>query len=273
MGRIASPLLLQVVALCCAVAMVKGYDHHEGGEGGERRGRERMFMLRHMKRVVRTDAGEMKVVRGSHGWISDMPNIHVGFVTMKPNSLFIPQYLDSDLILFIRRGEARVGSIYKDELIEKRLNCGDVYRIPAGSTFYLVNIVDGQQLHVICSIEKSDSIGWGTFQDVLNFNQFSSNLTIEEQQQLLKYLPSVDTARLPDSLKSMFASPKFKENISSFQKLHGEGVFNLSLSEDRKCSSINEGSVVQGGPNAIANGNSTNVKRMRGQLQNSPGPF
>ncbi|KAG5535595.1 hypothetical protein RHGRI_023381 [Rhododendron griersonianum] len=106
--------------------------------------------------------------------------------------------------------------------------------------------------------------------DVLNFNQFSSNLTIEEQQQLLKYLPSVDTARLPDSLKSMFASPQFKENISSFQKLHGEGVFNLSLSEDRKCSSINEGSVVQGGPNAIANGNSTNVKRMRGQLQNSP---
>ncbi|KAG5563307.1 hypothetical protein RHGRI_005901 [Rhododendron griersonianum] len=110
-------------------------------------------------------------------------------------------------------------------------------------------------------------------QDVLNFNQFSSNLTIEEQQQLLKYLPSVDTARLPDSLKSMFASPQFKENISSFQKLHVEGVFNLSLSEDRKCSSINEGSVVQGGPNAIANGNSTNVKRMRGQLQNSLGVY
>ncbi|XP_058202322.1 vicilin-like seed storage protein At2g28490 [Rhododendron vialii] len=164
MGRIASALLLLVLALCCAVAMVKGYNHHEGGEGGERRGRERMFLLRDMKRVVRTEAGEMKVVRSTHGWISDWPNIHVGFVTMEPNSLFIPQYLDSDLILFIRRGEARVGSIYRDELIEKRLNCGDLYRISAGSTFYLVNTADGQQLHVICSIEKSDSIGWGTFQ-------------------------------------------------------------------------------------------------------------
>ncbi|KAI8531417.1 hypothetical protein RHMOL_Rhmol11G0135100 [Rhododendron molle] len=70
----------------------------------------------------------------------------------------------------------------------------------------------------------------------------------------------------------MFASPQFKENISSFQKLHVEGVFYLSLSEDRKCCSVNEGSVVQGGPNAIANGNSTNVKRLRdGQLQNFPG--
>ncbi|KAF7152481.1 hypothetical protein RHSIM_Rhsim01G0219500 [Rhododendron simsii] len=68
--------------MCYAGATVRGYDHHEGGEGGERRERKRMFLLRDMKRVVRTDAGEMKVVRGSHGWISDMPNIHVGFVTM-----------------------------------------------------------------------------------------------------------------------------------------------------------------------------------------------
>ncbi|KAH7863319.1 hypothetical protein Vadar_016091 [Vaccinium darrowii] len=154
MGRIPSALLvLVVVAMCCAVAMANGE--------GER---ERMFLLQDMKRVVKTDAGEMKVARSSKGWISDRPNIHVGFVTMEPNSLFIPQYLDSDLILFVRRGEARVGSIYRDELIERRLKNGDVYRIPAGSIFYLVNTADGQRLQIICSIEKSDSIGWGTFQ-------------------------------------------------------------------------------------------------------------
>ncbi|KAF7132562.1 hypothetical protein RHSIM_Rhsim09G0035300 [Rhododendron simsii] len=156
MGRITSALLLLVVAaMCYTAAMASGE--------GERTTEER-FLLRDMKQVVKTDAGEMKVVRGSKGWISDMPNIHVGFVTMEPNSLFIPQYLDSDLILFIHRGEARIGSIYKDELIERRLKSGDVYRIPAGSTFYAVNTADGQQLHVICSVEKSDSIGWGTFQ-------------------------------------------------------------------------------------------------------------
>ncbi|KAF7152668.1 hypothetical protein RHSIM_Rhsim01G0220000 [Rhododendron simsii] len=140
--------------MCYAVAVASC----EGERSEER------FVLRDVKRVVKTDAGEMKVVRGSKGCISEWPNIHVGFVTMEPNSLFIPQYLDSDLILFIGRGEARIGSIYKDELIERRLKSGDVYRIPAGSTFYLVNTADGQQLDVICSIEKSDSIGWGTFQ-------------------------------------------------------------------------------------------------------------
>ncbi|KAH7863448.1 hypothetical protein Vadar_017646 [Vaccinium darrowii] len=162
MGRNPSALLVLVlVAMCCAVAMARGSHHDQHHEGRER---EKTFLLQDMKRVVKTDAGEMKVVRGSKGWISDLPNIHVGFVTMEPDSLFIPQYLNSDLILFIRRGEARVGSIYKDELIERRLRDGDVYRIPAGSTFYLVNTADSQRLQIICSIEKSDSMGWGTFQ-------------------------------------------------------------------------------------------------------------
>ncbi|GFZ02054.1 GATA transcription factor 26 [Actinidia rufa] len=138
--------------------------------------------------------------------------------------------------------------------------------------------------------------------DVLDFDQFARNLTKEEQQQLLKYLPYADTTALPDSLKSMFASPQFKENISSFQKLHAEGVFDLSLSgvkvedcrtlkrltlgnltkskwveqynllKDVKSKSSNGGFVVPGGPKAFASGNSTNVKRLRdGQYPNFPG--
>lgn len=138
--------------------------------------------------------------------------------------------------------------------------------------------------------------------DIVNFDEFTGHLTNEEQQQLLKYLPSVDTARLPDSLKSMFASPQFEDNLSSFQKLLAEGVFDLSFSsvkaeecstlnrlalcnlskskwveqynllKDGKCRSANRGSVVQGGSNAIASGKPTNVKRLRdGQPQSFPG--
>ncbi|KAL2488863.1 RmlC-like cupins superfamily protein [Forsythia ovata] len=83
---------------------------------------------------------------------------------MEPKSLFIPQYLDSSLILFIRRGEARIGHIYKDELVEKRLKTGDIYRIAAGLAFYLINTAEGQRLHIICSIDTSDSLGFHSFQ-------------------------------------------------------------------------------------------------------------
>lgn len=61
-------------------------------------------------------------------------------------------------------GEVKVGLIYKDELAERRMKGGDVYRIPAGSVFYMVNVGEGQRLQIICSIDKSESLSYGTFQ-------------------------------------------------------------------------------------------------------------
>ncbi|CAA0823176.1 RmlC-like cupins superfamily protein [Striga hermonthica] len=171
-------LALLVVLVAAAAVAAAGYKEDERerwegeGEGGGREGRKggEWFLLQESKQVVRTDAGEMRVVRGGRGggraalgW-GAAPPMHIGFITMEPRSLFIPQYLDSTLILFIRTGEAKVGHIYKDELVEKTLRIGDIYRIESGSAFYLVNTGEGQRLHVICSIDTSDSLGWHTFQ-------------------------------------------------------------------------------------------------------------
>ncbi|GMP98670.1 hypothetical protein CsSME_00046472 [Camellia sinensis var. sinensis] len=164
--------VLVLVVMCYAVAMVGGYEveggrRERGGGGGGRRerGKEEMFLLPEMRHVVKTDAGEMKMVKGFGGRRATMERpMHVGFITMEPKSLFIPQYLDSNFILFLRKGEAKIGSIYKDEMVEKRLKSGDVYRIPAGSAFYLVNTGEDQRLHIVCSIDKPETFGWGHFQ-------------------------------------------------------------------------------------------------------------
>ncbi|KAG8659513.1 hypothetical protein MANES_02G044400v8 [Manihot esculenta] len=130
--------------------------------------------------------------------------------------------------------------------------------------------------------------------DILNFEEFARYLTNEEQQQLLKYLPLVDTAKLPESIRSMFDSPQFKENISSFQQLLGEGVFDLSLSgvktEDcntlkkltlsnlskskwmelyhqlKKCRNTTGKSLVGRGPDVIPSNNLITAKRSRDSL-------
>ncbi|CAN6579565.1 unnamed protein product [Malus baccata var. baccata] len=65
--------------------------------------------------------------------------------------------------------------------------------------------------------------------DILNFEEFTRQLTNEEQQQLLKHLPAVDVVKFPYSLKSMFDSPQFRENLTSFQQLLAEGVFDISF--------------------------------------------
>ncbi|KAL3616415.1 hypothetical protein CASFOL_039805 [Castilleja foliolosa] len=164
---------LLAAALVLLVATVSCYEDErerwEGeGEGGGREGRkgDDWFLLQDTKHVIRTDAGDMTVVRGGGGRSAVVrpPPMHIGFITMEPKSLFIPQYLDSTLILFVRTGEAKVGYIYKDELVERTLKTGDIYRIEAGSTFYLVNTAEGQRLHCICSIDTSDSLGLNTFE-------------------------------------------------------------------------------------------------------------
>ncbi|XP_028772896.1 GATA transcription factor 26 [Neltuma alba] len=64
--------------------------------------------------------------------------------------------------------------------------------------------------------------------DVVNSEVFFTNMTNEDQQKLLKCLPAVDTAKLPDSLKTMFNSFQFRKNLTYFQQLLGEGVFDTS---------------------------------------------
>ena len=74
----------------------------EREEEREFRSKER-FLLEDSKRVIETEAGEMRVIRSPASRILDRP-MHIGFITMEPKSLFVPQYLDSSLILFVRRG-------------------------------------------------------------------------------------------------------------------------------------------------------------------------
>lgn len=138
--------------------------------------------------------------------------------------------------------------------------------------------------------------------DVLNLEEFERHITNDEQQQLLKYLPSIDTVAIPDSLKRMFDSPQFAEDLSAFQKLLAEGVFNFSTSlgksecngnlkrlvlrnltrsswvehynllKDVKCENSPGSAFVAARPAAVASAQSMKGKRSRdGQFQNYSG--
>lgn len=121
-----------------------------------------LFLMQNSKSVVKTHAGELRLFKNNDDRFLDR-HMHIGLLNMEPRSLFIPQYLDSNLIIFVRRGVAKLGFIYGDELEERRIKTGDLYVIPAGTVFYLVNIGEGQRLHVICSFDPSTSLG-DTFQ-------------------------------------------------------------------------------------------------------------
>ncbi|XP_068649969.1 GATA transcription factor 26-like [Aristolochia californica] len=83
--------------------------------------------------------------------------------------------------------------------------------------------------HVLRS--SSSPLGFIDLREVVSFEEFMKHLNPDEQQQLMKFLPSVDVAIVPDSLKTMFESPQFSETLSCFQHLLLEGIFELSISE------------------------------------------
>ncbi|XP_052172984.1 vicilin-like seed storage protein At2g28490 [Diospyros lotus] len=210
MGKRRLALLLVALVLAMCLGGVSGF----GGVGGWRRRRlaegSDMFLLKEMKQVVKTDAGNMRVTRCSNagGRMMDQRPMHIGFITMEPNSLFIPQYLDSNLILFVRRGEARVGSMHKDKMVDRNLKSGDVYRIRAGSAFYLVNTNDSKRLHIVCSIERSESWGWGTTQSFfLGGGRYPTSVLSGFDPQTLSTALNVSISELKDMMRRQESGP------------------------------------------------------------------
>ncbi|KAG0473018.1 hypothetical protein HPP92_014494 [Vanilla planifolia] len=66
-------------------------------------------------------------------------------------------------------------------------------------------------------------------EDIVSLKVFMEHMTDEERQLLMKYLPSIDTDKPPESLRSLFSSTQFLENLSYFQQLLEDGIFYLSF--------------------------------------------
>lgn len=90
-------LLMLLVVLCHGVAITIGE------RTSSSKSSNKLFLMQDSKSVVKADAGEMRVLE-SHGGRRLERLMHIGFITMEPKSLFIPQYLDSNLVIFVRRG-------------------------------------------------------------------------------------------------------------------------------------------------------------------------
>lgn len=162
LGLVFIMMLLLAREMKAAEHEEKGRRKWGGGEGGEEE-EGGIFVMKNSKQVVKTDAGEMRIMRGYRSRSTPNP-MHIGFIQMEPDTLFVPQYLDANLILFVRRGDVKIGWIHKDKMVEKNFTIGDVYRIPAGSAFFMENIGKGQQLQMICSIDTSEGLGFVPFQ-------------------------------------------------------------------------------------------------------------
>ncbi|XP_058764678.1 GATA transcription factor 26-like [Vicia villosa] len=136
---------------------------------------------------------------------------------------------------------------------------------------------NNSQLEKLEVLENHDS---SLFQielkDAVNYEEFSRNLTDEEQQQLLKYLPVVDTAKLPDR-EGVFDSSLLGDNPEDRKTPKRLALSNLSKSKwvehynHLKSGGNKAGKCDDMESPAVESSNFANVKRLRvGQNQNFP---
>jgi cbb3-type cytochrome oxidase subunit 3 len=98
MMRKITTLLFLLLLVGVTITMCEDEEKSEGSSSSSK-----LFLMENSKSVVKTDAGEMRLFKNNDDKFLDR-SMHIGLINMEPRSLFIPQYLDSNLIIFVRRG-------------------------------------------------------------------------------------------------------------------------------------------------------------------------
>ncbi|KAH0718506.1 hypothetical protein KY285_014537 [Solanum tuberosum] len=91
------------------------------------------------KTIISTENGEVSSVTVADGTTG---SYHLQFITLEPNSLFLPVVLHSDMVFYVHTGSGKLTWMNENEEKSVDLRIGDVFRLPFGSIFYLESNLD-----------------------------------------------------------------------------------------------------------------------------------
>ncbi|KAK4416534.1 Vicilin-like seed storage protein [Sesamum alatum] len=153
-----SPFL---VMFCCAILATISTVIAAGAEGEEPGGvRASGPLVKREERraLVSTEYGQISAVR-----VRDTVNgsylLH--FITLEPNSLFLPVVLHADMVFYVHTGSGRLSWTDEDDLKNSELRRGDVYRLRQGSVFFIQSNLETeterQKLRIHAIFANSDN--------------------------------------------------------------------------------------------------------------------
>lgn len=116
MGKKSSVLFIFIVAaLIVSLSALKEEEPGEGGGDGSRPGfppPSTFFVKKgERKTTVKTENGEVSAVRISDGIANGW--YHIEFITLEPNSVFLPVLLQADMVLYVHTGSFSFSPLLK----------------------------------------------------------------------------------------------------------------------------------------------------------------
>lgn len=126
---------------------------HERAYSEEEEEGENQFIFKREKwERIDAEAGHVRVAPSFRENARSAPQVHnfeVNCVEMEPNSLMLPHYITASWYMYVYEGKGRIGWVRNQKLIEQDVEAGQVYYVPEGSPFYVINTDRNQRLHVI----------------------------------------------------------------------------------------------------------------------------
>eukprot|EP00258_Populus_trichocarpa_P018047 XP_006380750.1 vicilin-like seed storage protein At2g18540 [Populus trichocarpa] len=120
---------------------------------------ERPYLVRrgHRRSLVVTEYGEISAAEISSGTKGPY---HIQFITLEPNSLLLPVLLHADMVFYVHTGNGKLSWTDGREMKRMNLRRGDVYRLQAGSVFFVRSNLDSERqkmrIHAIFSNTDED---------------------------------------------------------------------------------------------------------------------
>ncbi|CAK7339539.1 unnamed protein product [Dovyalis caffra] len=151
----------------------------------------------HRRSLVVTEHGEISAAEISTGTKGPY---HIQFFTLEPNSLLLPVLLHADMVFYVHTGNGKLSWTDGTEMKRMNLQRGDVYRLQAGSVFFVQSNQDSERqrmrIHAIFSNTDEDvyepSIGaYSSIRDmVLGFDRKVLQAAFKVPEEVLEEITS-----------------------------------------------------------------------------------
>ncbi|KAL0458170.1 UNVERIFIED_CONTAM: Vicilin-like antimicrobial peptides 2-2 [Sesamum latifolium] len=128
------------------------YEGRESEEEQEEQGRERIpyvFEDQHFITGFRTQHGRMRVLQkftDRSELLRGIENYRVAILEAEPQTFVVPNHWDAETVIFVAKGRGTISLVRQDRRESFNIKQGDILKINAGTTAYLINRDNNERL-------------------------------------------------------------------------------------------------------------------------------
>ncbi|RWR85338.1 Cupin 1 [Cinnamomum micranthum f. kanehirae] len=157
MAKLATLLPLLLFLLTASLVLSRNTDREQYGEGGEHPESEQssnnpfFFDEKSFRTPLKNQEGNLRILdrftQRSH-LLRGIENYRLAVLEANPNAALMPTHYDTDEILFVVAGRATITLMRKENKESYNLRKGDILRVEAGTTHYIINRDNKEQLFI-----------------------------------------------------------------------------------------------------------------------------